>query len=256
MNEAEFSSDSSDDDYIPEGVSASEEDESGEDEKFLLLNNEENMNKDKMENLKRKKISKVKARKRSRPNAPEQVVSENQSESFEIPRKVETDKLWEDFLKDTSSARPTSKANVETQKIKVVKEYNFAGETIKVEDEIDINSKKAKSSSEFIPNDSNNMTTIPTKPNILPSLNTQSHKKIGGLSSVLDKINKKPKINILEKSKLDWQSFTKAEGIQEDLKKHNIGKQGYLERMSFLQRTDQKQFEIERNFRLANKKPS
>jgi len=57
----------------------------------------------------------------------------------------------------------------------------------------------------------------------------------------------------LEKSKLDWQDFKQKEGIEEDLKTFNQGKHGFLERKSFLERTDLKQFEIEKNLRAGRK---
>ena len=60
-------------------------------------------------------------------------------------------------------------------------------------------------------------------------------------------------MSTLEKSKLDWESFKKDEGIGEDLKTFNQGKQGFLERQAFLERADHKQFEIERNLRLGRK---
>ena len=74
---------------------------------------------------------------------------------------------------------------------------------------------------------------------------------LSGLTSILG--GKKQKLSTLEKSKLDWESFKKDEGIGEDLKTFNQGKQGFLERQAFLERADHKQFEIERNLRLGRK---
>lgn len=71
----------------------------------------------------------------------------------------------------------------------------------------------------------------------------------GGLGSVLGALNKKNKISTLEKTKLDWDRFKNQEGITEDLNTHNRGKDGYLERQDFLQRTDVRQFELERSIR-------
>ena len=78
----------------------------------------------------------------------------------------------------------------------------------------------------------------------------------GGLSSVAAQLggNKKQKLSTLEKSKLDWDTFKKAEGIEEDLKTFNQGKQGFLERKAFLERADMKQFEIERSLRHGGRK--
>jgi hypothetical protein len=52
---------------------------------------------------------------------------------------------------------------------------------------------------------------------------------------------------------LDWQNFKQEEGIEEDLRTFNQGKHGFLERKSFLERTDLKQFEIEKNLRAGKK---
>ena len=47
------------------------------------------------------------------------------------------------------------------------------------------------------------------------------------MSSLLGKIGaKKQKMNTLEKSKLDWESFKEEEGIGEELAIHNRGKEG------------------------------
>jgi Bucentaur or craniofacial development len=46
--------------------------------------------------------------------------------------------------------------------------------------------------------------------------------------------NKSAKLNVLEKSRLDWAEFVDKEGIQDDLRQHN--KDGYVERQEFLKR--------------------
>lgn len=77
----------------------------------------------------------------------------------------------------------------------------------------------------------------------------------GGLSGLASQLGsgKKPKLSTLEKSKLDWDRFKNDEGIAEDLKTFNQGKQGFLERQAFLERADVKQFEIERSLRAGRK---
>ncbi|KAI7900497.1 bucentaur or craniofacial development-domain-containing protein, partial [Cokeromyces recurvatus] len=57
------------------------------------------------------------------------------------------------------------------------------------------------------------------------------------LSSLISKYNiKEPKINTLEKSKLDWQRYVEREGIRDELTYKN--KDGYMEKVAFLQRVD------------------
>ncbi|XP_022218486.1 craniofacial development protein 1 [Drosophila obscura] len=71
----------------------------------------------------------------------------------------------------------------------------------------------------------------------------------GGVGSLLNQLGKKKKLSVLEKSQMDWKIFKTNEGINEELRTHNKGKDGYLERQDFLQRTDLRQFEIEKNLR-------
>jgi Bucentaur or craniofacial development len=47
--------------------------------------------------------------------------------------------------------------------------------------------------------------------------------------------SKSVKLNVLEKSRLDWAGFVDKEGIQDDLKRFN--KDGYIERQEFLKRS-------------------
>ncbi|EDW31289.1 GL11059 [Drosophila persimilis] len=70
-----------------------------------------------------------------------------------------------------------------------------------------------------------------------------------GVGSFLNQLGKKKKLSVLEKSQMDWKTFKTDEGINEQLSTHNKGKDGYLERQDFLQRTDLRQFEIEKNLR-------
>lgn len=74
-----------------------------------------------------------------------------------------------------------------------------------------------------------------------------------GINSVLNQIGKKKKISVLEKSQHDWNSFKRTEGIAEDLKTHNKGRDGYLDRQDFLERTDLRQFEIEKSLRQSRR---
>jgi len=73
------------------------------------------------------------------------------------------------------------------------------------------------------------------------------------MASILDRI-KEPKINTLEKSRLDWEEFKKNEKIEEDLKILSKGKESFLERQAFLERADLRQFEIEKDMRNKERK--
>ncbi len=71
---------------------------------------------------------------------------------------------------------------------------------------------------------------------------------------MLGLINKKAKISVLEKSRIDWNSFKTSEGIADDLKIHNKGKDGYVEKQKFLAKADQRQYEKERDIRMGMSK--
>jgi hypothetical protein len=62
------------------------------------------------------------------------------------------------------------------------------------------------------------------------------------LSALVSQYNiKTPKMNTLDKSKLDWQGYVDREGIREDLKYRN--KDGYMEKVAFLQRVDDRRLQ-------------
>ncbi|XP_014641346.1 PREDICTED: LOW QUALITY PROTEIN: craniofacial development protein 1-like [Ceratotherium simum simum] len=187
----------------------------------------------------------------------------------EDARKKEEDELWASFLNDvgpkskvplstqvkkgeeteeTSSSKLLVKAeelekSKETEKVKITKVFDFAGEELRVTKEVDATSKKAKSF--FKQNEKKNPQA--NVPAALPSLPAGSGlKRSSGMSSLLGKFGaKKQKMSTLEKSKLDWESFKEEEGISEELAIHNQGKEGYIERKAFLDRVDHRQFEIE-----------
>uniref|UniRef100_A0A1B0GEY5 Craniofacial development protein 1 n=1 Tax=Glossina morsitans morsitans TaxID=37546 RepID=A0A1B0GEY5_GLOMM len=201
--------------------------------------------------------------------------------------KTRTDALWADFLNDV---KPTSKQENEEatnitsssinvkgkpvdmteqqSKIKTIQEnkteskdklivtevMDFAGEDIRIQKQIDLNSSSSKKE---------NRAALTATPKMQPfgrimpgaGLKRQSPSLSGssssgsGLGTILNQIGKKKKLSVLEKTKLDWNSFKHDEGIAEELQTFNKGKDGYLERQDFLQRTDLRQFEIEKSLR-------
>lgn len=200
------------------------------------------------------------------PEAPTVAQADSTQDFDELSpeeEKKKADQLWADFLRDVEpvpkrarspphfkpsavlnnlQAVPgTSKAGPATEKkVTITKLMQFAGETIKVEKEVPCDSKEARL---LLAKQGGEPSKPPGKPR-------------RGVESLLDELfNKKKKLSTLEKSKLDWENYKKTHGIAEDLQNHNRGKDGYLEKQAFLQRTDMRQFEIEKNLR-AKKKPS
>lgn len=207
-------------------------------------------------------------------------IAKEEEEKQALKEKKKADDLWSSFMSDVKQVprKPTPSqglGSLSSQvkspkaedkptdsapkgKVTITKVFDFAGEEVKISKEVDANSKEAiaeqkkqeKSSSESQKGIGSSSILSPGGSNLLPGLG-QKRPAVGGLGSVLNKINKKNKMGTLEKSKIDWESFKKKEGIEEDLKIHNKGKQGYTERMAFLNRADQRQYEIERDLRLS-----
>ncbi|OJI97180.1 hypothetical protein ASPVEDRAFT_118677 [Aspergillus versicolor CBS 583.65] len=59
-----------------------------------------------------------------------------------------------------------------------------------------------------------------------------------------------PKINTVEKSRLDWAAYVDRAGISDELRVHSKAKEGFLGRMDFLDRVDAAREEERRNARL------
>lgn len=202
---------------------------------------------------KRPKSTKATPRKKAKTSEDAKTVDEPPKAALddEEAEKERANALWADFLGDSagdSSAkeeRPVAKkAEVAVKPVVpekkadpvIIKEiFEFAGEEVVVEKKVtatdDVLGKQTGSSTKTI---------IPTG---------RAGSGGGALGSILGALNKKNKISTLEKTKLDWTRFKDQEGITEDLNTHNKGKDGYLERQDFLERTDVRQFEIEKSLR-------
>uniref|UniRef100_A0A1E1XBT2 Craniofacial development protein 1 n=1 Tax=Amblyomma aureolatum TaxID=187763 RepID=A0A1E1XBT2_9ACAR len=189
---------------------------------------------------------------------------ESEAVTFSAQEKAKAESLWSDFLRDandvpkkraTVAADPsqasTSSASAQDEaggsgekKVRITQLMDFAGETFKVEKEVTADSKEAR---------------LFAKQQGNPGAQVQSpvltgKRQLGGAGGILGHLlSKKTKMSTLEKSKLDWDRFKQEEGIAEELKSHNLGKGGYLEKQAFLQRTDERQFEVEKGLRAKNR---
>ncbi|EKV13782.1 SWR1-complex protein 5 [Penicillium digitatum] len=65
-----------------------------------------------------------------------------------------------------------------------------------------------------------------------------------------DKGARGPKINTVEKSRLDWASYVDSAGIRDELRTHSKAKEGYIGRMDFLGRMEDKREDERRAARL------
>ncbi|XP_066992229.2 craniofacial development protein 1 [Anabrus simplex] len=278
MDERELPSDSdeSDEDYVPSDVESnppSEEESGDEDAESAGSGVEEegereNSGKRKKSQKPGKKKRKKKGRKFKKSEeveGEEKIVDEEQKKLTEEEEKKKADSLWSDFMKDTgivprsklsngnSSKEETKvtvpvKANSEKEnKVTITKVYEFAGEEVKITKQVDADSIEARvmASKETKPTASTPSPPPAVRGPVRPTGGLK------GLSSVLGQLGKKPKLGTLEKSKLDWEKYKQAEGIQDELQAHNRGKDGYLEKQDFLQRTDLRQFEREKAMRAS-----
>uniref|UniRef100_F6YEJ8 Craniofacial development protein 1 n=1 Tax=Monodelphis domestica TaxID=13616 RepID=F6YEJ8_MONDO len=188
----------------------------------------------------------------------EKAVEPEKSITSEEEKKRQDDALWASFLSDvgpkTQVRPPRSQVKTEgegqernsdkfhvtakepeqpskSEKVKITRVFDFAGEEVRVTKEVDVASKEAKSF--FKQNEKEKpQTSVPTAPSALPT--GSGLKRPSGMSNLLGKIGaKKQKLSTLEKSKLDWESFKEEEGIGEELAIHNRGKEGYIESPPF-----------------------
>ncbi|CAL8133071.1 unnamed protein product [Orchesella dallaii] len=71
-----------------------------------------------------------------------------------------------------------------------------------------------------------------------------------GLTGLLKAFQSKTKkIGTLEKSKLDWEEYKRKTGLEDELHNHNRSRDTFIDKQEFLQRTDYRQFEIEKGMR-------
>ncbi|KAK7363432.1 hypothetical protein VNO77_05575 [Canavalia gladiata] len=72
------------------------------------------------------------------------------------------------------------------------------------------------------------------------------------VDAVLEQIKKKPKLSVLDKTKKDWGEFKEENrGLEDELDAYKKSSNQYLDKVSFLQRADYREFERERDARLA-----
>ncbi|KAK9051287.1 hypothetical protein SSX86_027914 [Deinandra increscens subsp. villosa] len=141
-------------------------------------------------------------------------------------------KIGEDALKVAAAALSAAKdaANMAAVsgrgKVEVREVRDFAGESIEVKKLVDANTTEAL------------------------------EKEKGGASSsavdaILEQIKKKPKLSVLDKTKKDWGEFKEDNRLDEELETYKKSGNQYLDKVSFLERADYRQFERERDARLA-----
>uniref|UniRef100_A0A0D6R878 BCNT-C domain-containing protein n=1 Tax=Araucaria cunninghamii TaxID=56994 RepID=A0A0D6R878_ARACU len=115
-------------------------------------------------------------------------------------------------------------------KIEVNEVRDFAGEEVKVRKFVDPDSKEAQMAQE--------------KARMQASSSS-------GLDKLLEQISKKRKLTILDKSKKDWGEYKEEKGLEDELDAYKKSGDKYLDKVSFLQRAELREYERERELRLA-----
>merc|ERR1712227_758017 len=173
-------------------------------------------------------------------------LEEERKEMNEGKEKQKADELFDDIPKQTESSDVIGSSNGIKSKPKSLLSglFDFAGETVTVSKEVSADSSEAK---KFLKSQQDSEESRPSE------VATGGVKR-SGLAGIVGSIGKKQKMGVLDKSKLDWNSFVTQEGISEELKTHNKGKEGYVEKQMFLERADLRQFELEKAVRDKNRK--
>ena len=92
-------------------------------------------------------------------------------------------------------------------------------------------------------------TTTSSLPRISSSI-MNNNTKSSNLDEVLKQIAGKKQINTVEKSSKDWEGFKETDKtLQDDLERTAQSKNAYLVKQDFLNRVDQRKFELEKNER-------
>lgn len=188
---------------------------------------------------------------------PSQSQAQDQQEKTPAPEPAKTD------TKDPSPPKPDENARhgqYEQQMIKIKRTYKFAGEMITEEKIVPKDSAEAKaflSSGENVELtevdgvSSRNLRRPLRKISRFDPNPTGTIKKSWEKQVVeADKDASGPKINTVEKSRLDWAQYVDEAGIKDELRTASKAKEGYIGRMDFLGRVDAKRDEEARHARL------
>jgi hypothetical protein len=112
---------------------------------------------------------------------------------------------------------------------KFTERRNFAGKMVEVETEYVEGSKEAKAHDK--------------KVEMLAR---------GGIDAILAELMAPKKLTVMDKTKADWRTVKQTdEELEEDLQAHRRGGQTFREQQDFLQQADYREYELERDARLA-----
>ncbi|EOA12248.1 hypothetical protein CARUB_v10012688mg [Capsella rubella] len=129
------------------------------------------------------------------------------------------------------NATATAAAASSRGKIEITEVKDFAGQEIEVKRLVEMDSKEALDRG----NKGSSSSATPS-----------------AVDAVLEQIKKKQKLSVLDKTKKDWGEYKEDnKGVEDELDKYKKSSDKYLDKVSFLERADYRQFEKERDARLA-----
>ncbi|KAG2261083.1 hypothetical protein Bca4012_014136 [Brassica carinata] len=134
------------------------------------------------------------------------------------------------------NATATAAAASSRGKIEITEVKDFAGQEIEVKRLVEAGSKEALERGDKASSSSSSSAAA------TPS----------AVDAVLEQIKKKQKLSVLDKTKKDWGEYKEEnKGVEDELDKYKKSSDQYLDKVSFLERADYRQFEKERDARLA-----
>ena len=153
-----------------------------------------------------------------------------------------------DASTDTAPTQPTTSPPSEDM-ITIKRTYVFAGETITEEKAVPKSSAEARL---YLQNQQKSPSAPLNHPPLRRPLKRKSRfepNPEGIVKGLPANANRGPKLNVVEKSKLDWAGYVDKEGMQDELKNAEKAKDGYLSRTDFLGRVEAKREDELRNAR-------
>ncbi|KAL5262596.1 hypothetical protein ACHWQZ_G008110 [Mnemiopsis leidyi] len=186
--------------------------------------------------------------------------------SHDDAEKKRADDIWSAFKADV--AVPIKRKAKELETTIKEKTYDFAGEAVTVREEIkskrkslastlglDKSRKRRRESAPILSRteeeevkSEGSATSDPSNLNSTTTTGAKRSRPVSKLNSLVSRLTKRPKMTVLNKTALDWNKFKKDNNIEEDVK-NEAKAEGYLAKQDFLNRADQKQFELEREIR-------
>ncbi|CAO3631790.1 unnamed protein product [Cunninghamella blakesleeana] len=149
--------------------------------------------------------------------------SDSKRSKQESDRKAKVNAIWAEMNQNSKTNKTQQQQPLDdiSSSVNQTKDKNMKEKDVKENDNI-----KEKES-----DNKNEPSKVPVQ------IKNKIQRPKSNLSSLVSQYNiKTPKMNTLDKSRLDWQGYVDREGIKDDLKYKN--KDGYMEKVAFLQRVD------------------